>query len=266
MRLLLIPIAVLLLILAAPEAEAEEMFVLDDGVVLRGFVVREEDGGQRLVIRLAGFASVNTITVEASRIVRRHVLRRPGTAPRELVPTDTVYKPREVATTRRARPVPSRERSSREETVGETVPALPPPVEPNPEGEVFFVRLARVAKLAIPVDPTSRVVVGLMVFLFLGILVNLGARLADLNHPTITKTVILGGLLMSILIADVFYPQLFLTSHRALIVIPSQVLGWIVASRLLLGGPIARNFLLAGFVLFSAMTFCFVTGAVLVTI
>ena len=70
MRFLLLPVAVLLLLasLARPAA-AEEVFVLDNGEVLRGWVVREDE--EVVHVRLSGFMGEARIQVPARRIVRR---------------------------------------------------------------------------------------------------------------------------------------------------------------------------------------------------
>ena len=78
-RLLPLACAVLALALLAAEARAEEVFILDNGAVLRGRVAREGDG--KIVIRLAGFREENTVTVRVSEIVRRYTSVAKGSRP-----------------------------------------------------------------------------------------------------------------------------------------------------------------------------------------
>ena len=57
-------------------AEADEIFVLKGGTVVRGYVMREED--DKLVIRLTGFAESGRVTIEKSQVVERYVARDPN--------------------------------------------------------------------------------------------------------------------------------------------------------------------------------------------
>ena len=68
----LIPALLLLLFLAglADEARAaEEVFVLENGTVFRGYVVKA--GDREIEVKLSGFGRAANVTLERSRIVNR---------------------------------------------------------------------------------------------------------------------------------------------------------------------------------------------------
>ncbi len=239
----------------APAAEADEIFVLDNGVVLRGYAMSETDDS--IVVRLTGMHADNRITVRRSEIVRRyttsHYVARSKAPVRPAPASGAEPLPVDADATEAYFPLPQ-----------PTRPRLPAEL-PSADEEVFFIRFARVAHDATPDSLKGQLILAALVLGVLMLLVGVGVRLVDLEPPSWANLVLLSLLLGGIVIGDLMYPHIILRSDRAVWVLPLQILGWCGASRLVLGGPISRSVLLMGFSLFSLMSFLFVTGAVLIS-
>jgi len=238
----------------ATAAEADEIFVLKNGVVLRGYAMRETDDS--VVVRLTGMAEDNRITVRRDEIVRRYTTSRlvaKTTDPKDLR-TDPVPK---------SAPLPAG--SNPNAPYLSLPPATTPLPNEEPESEVFFIRFAKVAQNAVPDNLKGQVIMAALLMGVLMLLVGVGARLVDLDPPSWMNLALLSLLLGGIAIGDLMYPHIFLRTDRAIWVLPAQLIGWCGASRMVMGGPISRSVLLMGFSLFALTSFLFVTGAVLVS-
>lgn len=251
-------VAAALLLLSAPEARAEDVFVLDNGVVVRGFVVREE--GERLVVRLTGFAEANTVTLRTSEIVRRFASVEPhsarGQAPseRDLRPIhdDLAWAPQ-----RPAAAVAAAEEAFADAPSGADLPLA---------AEGFFARLQRVTVLALPRSLEGRLLVGLLFFLVLAVIVAGGTRVIGMKAPTVQASSTLGLLLGAFLAANIGLHDELLRADRALWVLPLQAAIWLAAARAALDAPLARVVPLFAFVLFGSACCVFLTGSVLVSV
>lgn len=234
---------------------AEEVFVLDNGVVLRGTAMRES--GAEVVIRLSGFPEDARVTVETARIVRRHagsmgVPRLPaGAQVRDY--TDAPLAGTDSLPRFAGRPwvAPSA--------------SLLPLEEPSVQREGFFQRLGRVVRMATPEDPVTRLVLAALFCIALLALVGLGGRLLEFEDLRVGHAALLAAGLGAIILADVVHAGELLRADRAPWVLPAQALAWVgLAWGALRCGP-GRAVLLLAFLLFSLGVVGFAAGAVLVT-
>lgn len=255
MRALLSLAVVLLALLGAVRpAWAEEVFVLENGVVLRGTAMRES--GDEVVIRLSGFPEDARVTVATTQIVRRHagstgVPRRPAGAP-ALGYTD--------APLAEADPLPRFAGRPWAAPSGELLPLE----EPSLQREGFFARLGRVAHMATPEDPVTRLVLAGLFGIALLALVGLGGRLLEFEDLRLGHAALLAAGLGAALLADVAHADILLRADRATWVLPAQALAWVgLAWGSLRCGP-GRAVLLLAFLLFSLGVVGFAAGAVLV--
>lgn len=256
-------LSVLGLVCLPTDAGADEIFEFEGGVVVRGYVMREE--GERLTIRLTGFANASTVTVERKRLVRRRPVGLPTTSTQPL--PKSVYSPRdadpEVAY------VPDTPRSV-DEVVGDPVPDFDAPDDvdevPTIRDESFLDRFVRLARVALPDSVHARVTVAFLLLTVLVLLIGAGARLADMDGASFPTAVFLAGLFAGALIANLYAYEDLLRADRALWVLPLQTLTWITAARMTIGGSIGRAVLLFAFTLVSLMTVVFVTGAVFMAV
>src|SRR5262245_40668245 len=138
--------ALLAAVAFAGRAEAEEAIVLDNGTVLRGNVVTEND--HTIVFRLAGVGTDNRLTIERKHVTQRFVTVDPArwaALTRRFEPTaDPLPEPVDLSTAAPTAPL--------------VAPARPPlpAEEPTVQEESIFARVARRAVLAFPTDATSR--------------------------------------------------------------------------------------------------------------
>ncbi len=246
------------LALLAAEAEADEVFELRGGVVVRGYVMRES--ADTLTIRLTGFTQPTTVTVKRLNVVRRYAN---GQSPPAPTPKSAVERsPTETASARSVRPGQLRlSRSFRAGSAEERTSSYL-----SIDDETFLERFIRLAKVAIPNNLHSRLSVGFLLILITTLMVGAGTRLADIEAPSFGGTVICGLLFAGVFAADALLYNQLLRADRAIWVVPLQVVGWIGAARLLLGGSVPRAMLLFAFVLVSLLTVIFATGAVFVTV
>ena len=250
---LLLPALVLLLLasLAWPAA-AEEVFVLDNGEVLRGWVVREDE--EAIHVRLSGFVGEARIQIPAKRVVRRFLsVEKSSERPETPEPDDWARTAKHVA------PVP--EVIPHDKKLLDQIPAE----EPSLRDEGFFRRMARVIVLSIPQDLAGRLILGLLLFGALLSLVALGARVAEIDTMGAPQAVVLALLLFGFLAVDVWMYQEVLRADRAIWIVPLQGLLWLSAAWGLARCGGARAVLLFAFVLFSLAVVLFVAGAILVS-
>ena len=248
MRALVLPLAVLVLAVAARRARAaEEVFVLDNGSVFRGHVLRQDEG--RVEVRLAGFGRDSVLSIETRRIVSRFVPVR-AAGPGEGLSTGI------EDWSASARPTGD----TAEPPTAEPLPA----VEPGPKEEGFFQRLARVTSLSLPEDAGGRVVLAILVFVALLALVALGGRVAEVESMGLASATLLALLLGGFLAADIAFHAVFLRADRAAWVLPAQGVAWLAVAASLLRCEVPRVVLLFSFVLFGVAVGAFSAGAILV--
>lgn len=246
--------ALVLLCAWAGTARADEVFELDNGMVLRGTAVKES--ATEVVVRLNGFADEARVTVETARIVRR----RPGNTGRPVGPVG--------APLARATDLPHAD--------GVDVPRLgsrtwtPPSLEAEPleepgvHREGFFERLRRVALMAMPNDTLTRIMLGTLFFAALLALLGLGGRLLEIEGLNLLRAGALAGALGVMVLSDALYRDILLRADRALWVVPTQAVAWLVLTFGLVRCTPGKAVLLLAFLLFSLAVVSFTAGAVLV--
>jgi cbb3-type cytochrome oxidase subunit 3 len=251
--LLLLPVGILLLLasLARPAA-AEEVFVLDNGEVLRGWVVREDE--EVVHVRLSGFMGEARVQFPAKRIVRRFLsVEKSSDRPTTPKPDDWARTAKHVAAVPDVVP--------HERNLLHQIPAE----EPSLRDEGFFRRMARVIVLSVPRDLPGRSILGLLLFGALLSLVALGGRVAEIDTMGAARAVALALLLGGFLALDVYLYKEVLRADRAIWIVPLQGLAWLTAAWTLTRCGGARAVLLFAFVLFSLAVVLFVSGAILVS-
>ncbi len=258
--LCLLPLAGLLglWLLAAPPACAEEVLVLDNGVVLRGHVVRERDG--QLTVQLAGFTGDSRVTVDVGRVVNRY---------RSIDREHAVRLAPPVGAPAAGAPVPGGEALEPVPVYAPTAPpddGLLPEEEPPPAAEPFFERLRRVTPLSLPRTPLGLGIMGFLLFVCLGALVTMGARWLDMGLPSLQAAWTLALLFGTFTVADLLLHHELLRADRALWVLLLQAVLWLGVAKALLESPTPRTILLLAFVVFGSLAFVFVTGALLVSV
>ena len=262
-RLLPLLCVLALLVGAAPAAWAEEVFVLDNGNMVRGRIIRQD--AEHVVVRLAGFVEENRITLRTSEIVRQYTsvdpLRRPGPGPMvedqvmpaALAPSSYDGVPRTVLL---APDLIGREGA-------EPTPGLPVgDVDLASEG--FFGRLQRVAALAAPGTLEGQVLIGILLLIVMSVLVAGGTRLLGMKAASLHASTSLGLLLGVFLATDVLWSEALLRADRALWVLPLQAVIWLGVARSTLDAPMSRTIPLLALVLFAAVCCAFATGSLLV--
>ena len=243
----------------APCAAAEEAVVLDNGTVLRGFVVREDV--TTIQLRLSGVGRDNRVTIERDRIVQRFstsaVTGRPGAGSADDVRT-IAADPTEAGA--RA-PVP-------------LVAGLPrvlytpllPDEEPLARQESIFERIGRRALLAFPAAPLSRAVIAGLGVVLLLCLVGLGAKMADIKGLTLANGTVLALLLGALLTVTVLWADPLLRADVAALWLPIALLAWTGCAAAVLKCRLGRSFVLLAFVLFAGLLTTFSAGVVLITV
>ena len=147
----------LLLATALPAGAAEEVFVLDNGMVLRGVEVRR--AGEEVVIRLTDLGSDARVTVALARIVRRYGFEE-GVSPPP--PMEAL-----LHATDRAPPVAALPPRATPSAVCRLAPCevTPLPLEdPSPRQETYLDRLERLTRMALPGDPVLQAALVLLGF------------------------------------------------------------------------------------------------------
>lgn len=247
---LLLAVVLLLASLAGP-AVAEEVFVLDNGEVLRGWVVRED--AEIVHVRLSGFMGEARIQIPAKRVVRRFLsVEKTSDRPETPDPDDWARTAQHVA------------------AAPEVVPhdrnlLAIPAEEPGVRDEGFFSRMARVIVLSIPKDLAGRFILGLLLFGALLSLVALGARVAEVDTIGAPSAIALALLLAGFLAVDVWQHTEVLRADRATWIVPLQGILWLAAAWAFTRCGFARAILFFSFVLFSLAVVLFIAGAILVS-
>jgi hypothetical protein len=245
---------VLLLTLAASvAARADEVFVLDNGMVLRGTAVGENANG--VVIRLTDFVQDARVTVAPARIVKRYDMRegpvRPALAPPMQLATDAPGSTVEAP--------PSFVARTWDPVALDTAPLE----EPSPRNEPFFSRLARLSSMALPVQQGSRILLGCLGLIALLALVLLGGRLLEIEGLGLLRGVAISGVFGLLVLANVLYSDALLRADRALWVLPLEAVSCLFLTCAVLRAGLGRAVLLIGFLCFSLSAVVFAAGAVL---
>lgn len=240
--------------LGARAARADEVFVLDNGMVLRGTALKES--ASEVVVRLSDFAEDARVTVEVARIVSR----RAGTAGRpQAVPHEARPRFTDGPTTWDA-DVPRLDGGTWARPALESEPLE----EPSVRHEGFFERLGRVALLAMPGDAPTRAVLLLLYLAALLALVGLGGRLLEIEGLNLPRAATLAAALGAMVLSDALYRDLLLRADRALWIVPCQAAAWLALAFGLLRCDLGKGVLLLAFLLFSLGVVAFAAGAVLV--
>ncbi len=251
--LLSLAVVLLLSVVASSAARADEVFVLDNGMVLRGTAVAQNENG--VVIRLADFVEDARVTVAAKRIVKRY-----DTSAREATPN--ALGPMAFATDAPIaagdQPAPFTGRPWNPGAV-----ASAPLEEPSAHTETFFARLRRLGLMALPPDALSRVTIAVLLCGALLALSLLGGRLLEIEGLGPLPAVLLSAAFGTMVIADALYSDLLLRADRALWVLPGQALAFVGLAWGTLRCELGRAVLLLAFMAFSLSVLVFAAGAVL---
>jgi hypothetical protein len=242
----------------ASRARAEEGFVLDNGAVLRGTVVREDD--KEVVFRLTGVGRENRVTIEKSRITQRFVtVDSKATRPEDgdPMPSPLLAAPamRTVGT------VPS--------STSSHAASSPPPMpdeEPEAKEEDFFRRTARRAMQAFPKSPAHRAALAALAIALLLALVEIGGRMVDVEGLTLGKSTTLALLLGLLLTVDAVAADSLLLADRAPVLIVVELFAWVGCAAGVLRCGIGQALQLFAFVVFSGALVLLVTAGVLVAV
>jgi hypothetical protein len=249
-------VATLVLLCAwAGVAQADEVFELDNGMVLRGTPVKET--GTQVVLKLSGFSDEARITVETARIVHR----RPGNRGPGMGPAETTLARATDAPTSGTSDVP------RMGTRTWVPPSLEDDTleEPEVHHEGFFERLRRVALMAMPGDVGTRSALGALFFAALLALVGLGGRLLEIEGLNLPRALVLAGTLGLVVLSDTLYRETLLRADRALWIVPMQAAAWLGLTLALTRCGLGKAVLLLAFLLFSLSVVSFTAGSVLIS-
>ena len=248
----LVLVAAVASLLAGP-ARAEEALILENGAVLRGTVVREDD--REVLFQLAGVGKESRVTVERSRIVQRFTTVDPRRAPTP-APVEPDPAPNPDGPPTLVRPA----------TPPATAAPAPEAGEPPARAEDFFSRTARRAEMALPGDTASRAFLsGLAVLVVLG-LVALAGRMVDVQAMTLGRATLLAVLFVGLVSIDVAWADTMLRADRAGVIVPVQLLAWVGCAAGSLRCGLGRAFNLLAFVLLSSALVVFSAGIVLVSV
>jgi len=265
MRPLLLALAASLLLVAlASRAEAEEVFVLAGGSIVRGTMVRETE--DKIVVRLSSYYDENTITLRRAEITKRYLLKA-GQAQRPEVAHD-VDAPADAVPLQGMPGVPHTiVLASDEDLVGRGVDGEPlPRAEPSLDSEGFLERLQRVVSQALPETLEGRLVLGGLLLLTLAAFVAGGTRYLGMKAASLQASTTLGFLLGVFLVADTIWHEQLLRADRAIWIVPLQGVIWLGVARGSLEAPLSRTIPLLALMLFAATAFAFGVGSVLVSI
>lgn len=266
MRLLLPSLLLALLTIGfvwfAPAVEAEEVFVLDKGSVVRGIAITETD--EKVVVRLSGFLEENTITLRRSEITRRYLLKDPNASTRTVA--SDIEAPADAPPLQGRPGVPRTIRLAPDGTARADDDGTLLAEQPAIEDEGFFERLGRRARLALPDALEGRLLVGALLLIVLATLVAGGARMLGMKAVSLQASTTLGVLIGLFLLADILFHGEVLRADRAIWILPLQAAIWLGVARSSLEAPLARAIPLFAFVLFGSTCFVFATGTLLVSV
>lgn len=247
----------------APPARAEDAFVLDNGAVLRGTVLREND--KEVEFRLEGIGRDGRVTIEKSRIAQRFVTKEAIPATRIPLAVPTEGAPASEPALARYLPAGA--------SLGapSLAPALVrdarlPEEEPTAREEDFFQRTARRAIMAIPQGPWMRGLLVAVAILLLLALIEIGGRMVDVDGLSLGKSTSLTLLLGLLVGVDALGSETLLRADRAPVLIIAELFAWVGCAAGILRCGVAAAFQLLAFVLFAGALAALVTGAVLVSI
>jgi hypothetical protein len=264
----LLLLAVSILVLAAwRPACAEEALVLENGTVLRGTVVREDE--QTLLVRLSGLGVESKITVARDRIVQRFATndpRRAAAVPPRIERMRSGEPPIPRTLSGPGIPLVRTANSPPASAVDVTSTIEPIFDEPFANQESFFERTARRAMLAFPGEPASRAVIAALALIVLLALVALGGKMADIQGLTLGRSTLLAVLLGTIVTVDCVWAETLLRADHAVVILPLELLGWVACAASSVRCGIGRSVLLLAFVIFSGVLATFSAGAVLVSV
>jgi len=265
----LVPLLCLLVCFLVPAvcAWGEEVFILDNGNVVRGRVVREDE--KQIVVRLSGFVQENRITLLPREVVRRFL----NVDPRRKIGLPAVEEEITLAfqpeTVRDG--VPRTVLLAPELTAARDRAALGsgtqlPQAELEMANENFFARLRRVAIVAAPDNVEGRVLLGILLFIVLTVLVAGGARMLGMRATSVHASSSLGLLLGIFLVSDLLWSDALLRADRALWIVPLQAVIWLGVARSTLDAPLSRTVPLFAMVLFASTCFVFAIGSLLISV
>lgn len=246
----LAPLLLLLFLagLAREARAAEEVFVLENGTVFRGHVIRAED--DEIEVKLSGFGRAALVTLDRRRIVNRFTPVMAPTLEDKEPPAFQDWS----ASARKVGDGYSREDSS---------PALIAPTERREERPGFFLQLANKTSDSLPRSPLGRAaIVGLFLAAVLGIIL-LAGRIIEVETLTAGAALMLTFLLGGLVIVDVVWRDAMLRNDRAGWIVPLQGLLWLCAAMGILRCGLGRVVVLFAFVTFVLSVGIFLTGAVL---
>lgn len=280
MRLLLPLVLLCASIFAALPARADEVFVLDNGYTVRGFVVREDK--ERVVVRLAGFAEENRITLRPSEIHRRYKnvpAKHLRPIPKDDEPEPdtggvldtTPGQPRTIhygalTETTAAGDAPTADAPTADTPTADTPTAKLPELDPSLRSEAYLTRLTRVTGLALPTSLEWRLLLGALVLTVLAVIVAGGTRVLGMKAASMHASTTLGLVLGVFLLADVYLSGEMLRADRALWIVPLQAAIWLIVAGTALDAPLSRTIPLLAMVLFTTTVFVFATGSLLVSV
>ena len=251
----------LLLFLVALPAHAEEVFVLENGMTVKGRVVREDD--EQVIVRPSGFVEENRLTLRRSEIVKRYQNVDPDREPGKTVELDEIpaHKP--------AGPqngVPQTTLIANDLKAGKVDPDELLGTDRAMETEGFFARLARVSKVALPESFEGRLMLGVLLLIVMTVLVAGGTRMLGMKAASLHAYSSLGLVLGVFLVADILWSEALLRADRAVWVVPLQVAIWLFVARSTLDAPLSRTVPLFSIVLFASTCFVWATGSLLVSV
>jgi hypothetical protein len=257
--LLVALVAAVALLIAAVRADAEEAFVLDNGSVLRGVVVRDDGGA--LEIRLSGRGMRGTVSVERTRIVQRFVTQDPEARVASRTPApDGPY----------VRPAPSAEYVTPPAPAEPTAPLLAaaPSVHavPTLAEERFIDRFLRRASSAVPAGPGPRAFLVGMALAVLTALVALGARMAEIDDATLGRCTVVAFLLGAVVGFPATSAGAVVRADVAPLAIPVALLVWAGLASAVFRCGFGRAFTLLAFVLLAGGLVAFTTGVVITAV
>lgn len=249
-------VVLLLTCVAVTAARADEVFVLDNGMVLRGTALKESPAG--VVIRLADFVEDARVTVEPSRIVRRFTS---GTSGRSTAPVPAMQWATDAPEYASQPPVTVAPSSAFHPSVAPPLPLE----EPAPTQEGFFERALRLALMALPAQQGARVALTGLAFLALTVLVMLGGGLLEIEGLTLLRAGLVACAFGAFVLVNMLAADELLRADRAVWALPVQG----AACCLLTWGTLrcspTQVVLLLAFLGFSLSVLIFTAGAVLLS-
>ncbi|HVG92884.1 MAG TPA: hypothetical protein VND21_00435 [Planctomycetota bacterium] len=261
-RVLLVAlVAAVALLIAAVRADAEEAFVLDNGSVLRGVVLR--DDGAALEIRLSGRGMRGTVMVERTRIVQRFVTQDPEARVASRTPAPEGPYVRPAPSAEHATPPPP----APAEPTAPLLAAVPSAhAVPTLAEERFVDRFLRRASSAVPAGPGPRAFLVGMALAVLTALVALGARMAEIDDATLGRCTVVAFLLGAVVGFSATSAGSVLRADVAPLAVPVALLVWAGLASAVFRCGFGRAFTLLAFVLLAGSLVVFTAGVVITAV